>query len=389
MRENEKKDIVIHQNKLSYGKFEEFELRELKLLLKLIAEYSKDPQPKVFLEAKDIKRFVNMERDNYSVFETLIRRLGKREILIKDPEKNRYVVYHIFSKLYFDLDNKVVELSYTPDFLPLISNLEKNFCKYDLENIEKLKSKYSVLFYIRAKAEMFKKKFYLSADELSSLYGKKYLEDRNLDKKVIFPMLKEINEHTDIVISTEKEYEAQQRGRSKVKGYIFKIDKKTLTVSPELEKAIAKAKRNIYIAKSKTLNDGTVQILLGSMNEAQLIAGLNRAYEVINKDFIALKYLQKVIEQAEVTEKNIKDSKVGEPTKKKKEKEIPKVSDEILAMEIEIISYAVNKMNIDKGFFETMKRNNNMLYKLTLAEYKKEMDQEKEKKEKSIDGTML
>ena len=26
-----KKDVVIHQNKLSYGKFEEFELRELKI----------------------------------------------------------------------------------------------------------------------------------------------------------------------------------------------------------------------------------------------------------------------------------------------------------------------------------------------------------------------
>lgn len=387
MKENEKKDIVVHQNKLSYGKFEEFELRELKLLLKLIAEYSKDPQPKVFLEAKDIKRFVNMERDNYSVFETLIRRLGKREILIKDPEKNRYVVYHIFSKLFFDLDNKIVELSYTPDFLPLISNLEKNFCKYDLENIEKLKSKYSVLFYIRAKAEMFKKKFSLSLDDISNLYGKKYgVKTENIDIKIIIPMLKEINEHTDIVISTEKEYEAQQRGRSKVKGYIFKIDKKTLTVSPELEKAIAKAKRNIYIAKSKTLNDGTVQILLGSMNEAQLIAGLNRAYEVINRDFTALKYLQKVIEQAEITEKNSKDTKVEKQEEKKTEKEIPKVSDEVLEIEGEIINYAVNKMNIDKGFFETMRRNNNLLYKLTLAEYKKQMDQEKEK---SIDGTML
>nr|WP_278838028.1 replication initiation protein [Fusobacterium varium] len=307
---------------------------------------------------------------------------------MKDPEKNRYVVYHIFSRLYFDLDNKIVELSYTPDFLPLISNLEKNFCKYDLENIEKLKSKYSLLFYIRAKAEMFKKKFYLSIDDISSLFGKKYgTKAENIDIKIIVPMLKEINEHTDIVISTEKEYEAQQRGRSKVKGYTFKIDKKTLTVSHELEKAITKAKRNIYIAKSKTLNDGTVQILLGTMSEIQLIAGLNKAYEVINRDFTALKYLQKVIEQAEITEKNSKDnSKIEEPEEKQRKKEIPKVSDEVLELEAEIIRYAVNKMNIDKGFFETMKRNNNMLYKLTLVEYKKQMDQEKEK---SIDGTML
>lgn len=388
MKQNERKDIVIHQNKLSYGKFEEFELRELKLLLRLLAEYSKNPQPKVFLEAKDIKRFINMDRKSYSEFETLVRRLGKREILIKDPMKNRYVVYHIFSKLYFDLDSQVIELSYTSDFLPLISNLEKNFCKYDLENIEKLKSKYSLLFYIRAKAEMFKKKFYLSIDDISSLFGKKYgTKTENIDIKIIVPMLKEINEHTDIVISTEKEYEAQQRGRSKVKGYTFKVDKKTLTVSHELEKAITKAKRNIYIAKSKTLNDGTVQILLGTMSEIQLIAGLNRAYEVINRDFTALKYLQKVIEQAEITEKNSKDnSKIEEPEEKQRKKEIPKVSDEVLEVENEIIKYAVNKMNIDKGFFETMKRNNNMLYKLTLVEYKKQMEQEKEK---SIDETML
>lgn len=139
-----KKDVVIHQNKLSYGKFEEFELRELKLLLKFIAEYSKTSENKIFLNAKEIKNFINMDRKSYSEFETLVRKLGKREVLIKDPTKNRYVVYHIFSKLDFDLDNKTVELSYAPDFIPLITNLEKNFCKYDLENIENLKSKYSL-----------------------------------------------------------------------------------------------------------------------------------------------------------------------------------------------------------------------------------------------------
>ncbi|MCF0171871.1 MAG: hypothetical protein HUJ87_15370 [Fusobacterium varium] len=87
MKQNERKDIVIHQNKLSYGKFEEFELRELKLLLKLIAEYSKNPQPKVFLEARDIKRFVNMERDNYSIFESLIKKIRKKRNINKGSRK--------------------------------------------------------------------------------------------------------------------------------------------------------------------------------------------------------------------------------------------------------------------------------------------------------------
>lgn len=368
-----KKDVVIHQNKLSYGKFEEFELRELKLLLKFIAEYSKTSENKIFLNAKEIKNFINMDRKSYSEFETLVRKLGKREVLIKDPTKNRYVVYHIFSKLDFDLDNKTVELSYAPDFIPLITNLEKNFCKYDLENIENLKSKYSLMFYIRAKAEMYKGKFYMSADELGSLYGKKYLQDRNLDKKIIDPMLKEINEHTDILISSEKEYEPQERGRSKVKGYLFRIEKKKLLISSEIEKAIEKTKKNIYISKSKMLNEETIQILLSEFGETRLIAGLNYAYKTINKDFNTLEYFKKVIYQNEENPIDNLETIVLEEKNNKDDEQILTRSDEVLEMEDEILVYAIEKLGVQRRFLEGMKRNNPMLYKLTLLEYEKDM----------------
>lgn len=373
MKQTNQKDIVVHQNKLSYGKFEEFELRELKLLLKFIAEYSKTSENKIFLNAKDIKSFINMDRKSYSEFETLVRKLGKREVLIKDPTKNRYVVYHIFSRLDFDLDNKTVELSYAPDFIPLITNLEKNFCKYDLENIENLKSKYSLMFYIRAKAEMYKGKFYMSADELGSLYGKKYLKDRNLDKKIIDPMLKEINEHTDILISSEKEYEPQERGRSKVKGYLFRIEKKKLLISSEIEKAIEKTKKNIYISKSKMLNEETIQILLSEFGETRLIAGLNYAYKTINKDFNTLEYFKKVIYQNEENPIDNLETIVLEEKNNKDDEQILTRSDEVLEMEDEILVYAIEKLGVQRRFLEGMKRNNPMLYKLTLLEYEKDM----------------
>lgn len=368
-----KKDVVIHQNKLSYGKFEEFELRELKLLLKFIAEYSKTSENKLFLEAREIKRFINMDRKSYSEFETLVRKLGKREVLIKDPTKNRYVVYHIFSKLDFDLDNKTVELSYAPDFIPLITNLEKNFCKYDLENIENLKSKYSLMFYIRAKAEMFKGKFYMSVGELGSLYGKKYIQNRTFDEKVIIPMLKEINEYTDILISSEKEYEPQERGRSKVKGYLFRIEKKKLLISSEIEKAVEKVKKNIYISKSKILNEETIQMLLNEFGETRLIAGLNYAYKTINKDFNTLEYLKKVIYQNEEEPMDNLETIVLEEKNNKNDEQILTSSDEVLEMEDEILVYAIEKLGVQRRFLEGMKRNNPMLYKLTLLEYEKDM----------------
>ncbi|WP_289103652.1 replication initiation protein [uncultured Fusobacterium sp.] len=367
-----KKDVVVHQNKLSYGKFEEFELRELKLLLKFIVEYSRTSENKLFLNAKEIKSFINMDRKSYTEFETLVRKLGKREILIKDQTKNRYVVYHIFSKLDFDLDNKTVELSYASDFIPLITNLEKNFCKYDLKNIENLKSKYSLMFYIRAKAEMFKGKFYMSVEELGNLYGKKYTKYiENLDKKVVIPMLKEINEYTDILISSEKEYEAQKRGRSKVKGYLFRIEKKKLLISSEIRKAVEKVKKNIYISKSKVLNEETIQILLSEFGEKRLIAGFNYAYKTINKDFNTLEYLKKVIYQNEELERDDLETIVLEEKNNKDDEQILTSSDEVLEMEDEILVYAIEKLGVQRRFLEGMKRNNPMLYKLTLQEYEK------------------
>jgi len=369
-----KKDVVVHQNKLSYGKFEEFELRELKLLLKFIAEYSRTSENRLLLNAKDIKSFINMDRKSYSEFETLVRKLGKREVLIKDPTKNRYVVYHIFSKLDFDLDNKTVELSYAPDFIPLITNLEKNFCKYDLENIEDLKSKYSLMFYVRAKAEMFKGKFYISVEELGSLYGKKYKgKIENIDTYIIKPMLKEINEHTDISISSEKEYETQERGRSKVKGYLFRIERKKLLISSEIEKIVEKAKKNIYISRAKVLNEETIQILLNEMGEKRLIQGLNYAYQKINKDFNTLEYLKKVTYQIEEDPIDNLETIVLEEKNIKDDEQILTSSDEVIEREDEILVYAVERLGVQKRFLEGMKRNNPMLYRLTLLEYEKDM----------------
>lgn len=374
MKQTNQKDIVVHQNKLSYGKFEEFELRELKLLLKFIAEYSKTSENKLFLEAREIKRFINMDRKSYSEFETLVRKLGKREVLIKDPTKNRYVVYHIFSKLDFDLDNKTVELSYAPDFIPLITNLEKNFCKYDLENIEELKSKYSLMFYMRAKAEMFKGKFYMSVEELGSLYGRKYkTKIENIDTYIVNPMLREINEYTDILISSEKEYEPQERGRSRVKGYLFRIERKKVLISSEIEKAVEKAKKNIYILKSKILNEETIQILLSEFGEKRLIAGFNYVYKTIKKDFNTLEYLKKVIYQSEEYSMENLETIVLEEKNNKEDEQILTSSDEVLEMEDEILVYVIKKLGVQRRFLEGMKRNNPMLYKLTLLEYEKDM----------------
>lgn len=286
MEKNSK--MVIHQNNLASGRFEDFELRELKLFLTLISNLGKS-ENYYTADSKFIKDFIGMERKSYSLFEETIKKLQKRTIEIKENE-DKYKSYSIFSVLEFDKKEKTVEVEYNPKFLPFIRDLNQgNFCKYYLENIKYLSSKYSILFYMRLQSEAFKRTVSISIDEMKILYGKNYTQN-NIEKKILKPALEEINSYTDLDIRLEKKYTGK-----KITAYNFSISKKEAIISDQLKEAIEKAKKNIYISKSKTLSNECVTILMNEFTEEELVYGLKEAYKVINKDFSRLTYLSKII----------------------------------------------------------------------------------------------
>lgn len=283
---NEIQEIVIHKNNLAQGKFEDFELRELKLFLTLISNLGR--QSESFLaDAKFIKSYIGMDKKSYSEFETIIRRLQKRVIEIRENE-NRYETYSVFSVLRFDSKEKTVNVKFNSDFIPFIHDLKSNYCKYSLENIKNLKSKYAILLYMRCQAEAFKTKFTISIDEMRVLFAGKYRKN-NIDIKILNPALEEINNLTDLSVELSKEYCGRE-----VVGYTFRI-KKVFNISEELELAITQAKKNIFISRSGVINKDTIGILFNEFSEEELIEGLKESYKAIKKDFSTLSYLRAVI----------------------------------------------------------------------------------------------
>lgn len=279
-------EVVIHKNNLAQGKFEDFELRELKLFLTLISNLGK--QSESFLaDAKFIKSYIGMDSQSYSKFEIVIRRLQKRVIEIRESE-SKYKTYSIFSVLEFDKVEKTVNVEFNPKFVPLIHDLKDNYCKYALSNIKNLKSKYAILLYMRCQAEAFKTKFTISIDEMRVLFGKNYTAN-NIGKKILTPALEEINNSTDLFVESTSEYSGRQ-----ITGYTFRI-KKVFNISEELESAIAQAKKNIFISKSGVINKDTIGILFNEFTEEELIEGLKESYKAIKKDFSTLSYLKAVI----------------------------------------------------------------------------------------------
>lgn len=387
-----KQQDVIHRNALAEGIFEKFELRELKLFLALIANVNKNSL-EYFLDAREIKRFIGMDTDSYKIFEKCILNIQSRKIFIP-IDKDRYESYSIFSVLKFDKKEKTIKIIYNPFFFPFLVDFDGNFCKYKLRNIKDLTSKYSILFYMLCKSRQFKKEFILSVNEINLKIGK-VIRSNNLDKIVLTPVVEEINKYTDLNIEITKNYEVSKKGRS-ISGYKFNISKKIIEISSELKKAFNKAKKNIFISKSKVLNDESIQILLDEISEVDLINGLNFAYKKVNKDFSKLEYLKKVILSANKEElmESVDEFNKSNEIKLVEEKIKPKIVMESTKEYIQVqnnlelteeeenkaLEYLVNIEGHNEEFLISMKNKSKGIYHNTLKNGLKNMKEFENKK---------
>lgn len=375
-----KKRIVTHSNDLVYAEFDNFEMRELKLMLTLISTVT-DDKP-YFYDAKEIKKLVGMGTQTYEKFEVLIQELQGKILKVEVAEK-KYRTYNIFSVLEFDTGDKTIQIEYNTKFIPFILNFNNNFTRYSLENIENLNSKNAMLLYIRARANLFRYGFRITVEEFKSKFGNNY-RVADIDRKVVGPALTAINNLTDVKISVEKEYGAQERGRSRVIAYIFKVSKKKKILSSDLYKAMEKANKNRYIKESKVLNYDTIEILSEEYSEKVLIKGLLKAYEEIKVKFEALNYLKAIINTITVEpeivysektkQKNIKaiDKNILIPLNKNIETVDTILDDNPIdeKLEEELCKKLIATQNITMEFLQNMKRKSPKIYTRTLMSVK-------------------
>jgi len=137
-----------------------------------------------------------------------------------------------------------VELIFAPAVVPLITRLEEQFTKYDIEQISGLSSAYAVRLYellicwrstgktpVIALAEFRKR--------LGVLEGE-YKLMHQLKQKILDTALTQINQHTDITVS----YEQHKTGRN-ITGFSFKFKQKSgRKLPPKYEKQAAQRDAN-------------------------------------------------------------------------------------------------------------------------------------------------
>ena len=129
------------------------------------------------------------------------------------------------SRIKYIDDAAILEITFAPDVVPLITRLEEHFTSYQIKQIAQLTSKYAIRLYELLIAWRNTGKVpELELSEFRNRLGigsNEYTAMNNFKSRVLEPSIKQINEHTDITVT----YEQHKKGRA-ITGFSFRFKQK-------------------------------------------------------------------------------------------------------------------------------------------------------------------
>jgi plasmid replication initiation protein len=185
---------------------------------------------KLEIHASDYAKLFNVSIDaSYKALREAVNNLFNRQFSYiaeyKRTGKTGIVRSRWVSRIFYVDDLALLEITFAPDVVPLVTRLEEHFTSYQAKQIAHLTSKYATRFYelLIAWREVgktppieigeFRNRLGLLDDEYTAMH--------NFKKRVLEPSINQINEHTDITVT----YEQHKKGRV-ISGFSFKLKQK-------------------------------------------------------------------------------------------------------------------------------------------------------------------
>ena len=238
-----KNGLVVKDNALINASYN-LELTEQRLIMLAIINARESGQgitadSKLEIHASDYAKLFNVSIDaSYKALREAVNNLFNRQFSYtaeyKRTGKRGVVRSRWVSRIFYVDDLALLEITFAPDVVPLISRLEEHFTSYQAKQVAHLTSKYATRLYeiLIAWREVgkvpqidiseFRNRLGLLDDEYTAMH--------NFKKRVLEPSIKQINEHTDITVT----YEQHKRGRA-ISGFSFRFKQKA---QPKIEKPV-------------------------------------------------------------------------------------------------------------------------------------------------------
>ena len=229
-----KKDLIVKDNALINASYN-LDLAEQRLILLAILEARESNTPNdrdLTIHSESYINHFNVHRNTaYKVLKDACKNLFERrfsyqKLTAKGNLEN--VMSRWVQRVSYVENEALVRIRFSDDVVPLITNLEKHFTSYELEQVSSLTSAYAIRLYELLIAwRSTGKVSMLETKELRSRLGVLDTEHQRMEsfkRRVLEPAIQQINDHTDI----RAEYEQHKRGRSII-GFSFKFKQKKKT----------------------------------------------------------------------------------------------------------------------------------------------------------------
>lgn len=228
IKKEECNKLVVKHNKLIEfkGKMTTNELKLFSLIISDVREQQQKQFEEYEIDISVIKE-ITKDKNFYDYISEVAFKLESKRIILEslDEEGEKYrTSIRLVNKPKITKKSKTLKLYIDKDLIPYIINLKKEFTRYEIENILKLNSNYSIRLYelLKQYENIRTRKFKLNElKELLGLENQEYSRIYDFEKWVLKVAKKEINNNTDIAI----DYEKVKTGRI-VTNILFKIEPK-------------------------------------------------------------------------------------------------------------------------------------------------------------------
>jgi len=264
------RDLVVKDNALINASYN-LDLVEQRLILLAIVEARESGKG---INANDpleihadsyINQFGVHRNTAYQALKDACKDLFARQFSYQEKKANgniRNVMSRWVSQIAYNDNEATVDLIFAPAVVPFITRLEEQFTKYELQQVSCLSSAYAIRLYeLLIQWRSAGKTPIIELQEFRKKLGvldNEYLRMAHLKERVLDLSVKQINEHTDILVK----YEQHKRGRS-ISGFSFtfkqkKKDNSSIEREPntlDLFSKMTDAQRHMFANKLSGLPD--------------------------------------------------------------------------------------------------------------------------------------
>ena len=246
LNELEKRKVVEHNSLItSIAKMDKTPLKMFELAVSCIDTEKPLEDNTVYLSKRDLFAFFKVsDNDKHSRFKEAVEKMQKQAFFkIKEKKEHGFEFENIVPIPYVkwtDYNDEVL-IRFSPEIIPYLVNLKKNFTQHALSDLAELNSKYSIILYRWLSMnynqyEHYSVKGGRRADQVESYRNpsisvkelrimtdtiNEYKDMNNFTKKVLNKPLEEMNAHTSFNVT----YEKVKKGRS-IDSIVFHITKK-------------------------------------------------------------------------------------------------------------------------------------------------------------------